>query len=448
MNGRSVTVTDISQDSSGLLWLSTNSGLFRLDPATRHSTRFLHNPADPTTIGDDDIKSTGEDREGRFWVAASRSLDQLNRTTGKVVRHIDLPYSGLGAFFHEDRSGVFWVVYGDDGLPATMDLATGKFTRFRFSPYSRLDRLNNRVYTMAEDHDGNMWFGSAENGVVEFDHDHQFFVSYINHVGDSDSLTDNRVSALFVDREGTIWVGLHQAGPNFFTTKHPSFEKITYTPGIPHSLPAPLVSALYVDRDDVLWVGTDRGVTLINLQTDRYSSFEPIQSSGATVLSIIEQGRDTLWFGTGHGFMRYDRTTGTLRKYLDPGDFASSSCQHSIAERLLLDRDGTLWGATWDGLCRVDTSSGQFRTYRPDENSRGLHYNAIALDNDGKLWLGGDIGLDRFDPSTKRFTVYRHNPDDPHSLSDSRVNSIYFDHAGIMWVGTQNGLDKFDPTAK
>ncbi len=447
IKGRSVTVLDISQDSSGLLWLSTNSGLFRLDPATGHSTRFLHNPADPTTIGDDDIKSTGEDREGRFWVATSRSLDQLNRTTGKVVRHIDLPYSGLGAFFHEDRSGVFWVVYGDDGLPATLDLASGKLTRYRFSPYSRLDRLNNRVYTMAEDHDGNMWFGSAENGVVEFDHDHQLFVSYINHVGDSDSLTDNRVSTLFVDREGTIWVGLHQAGPNFFTTKHPSFEKITYTPGISHSLPAPLVSALYVDRDDVLWVGTDRGVTLINLQTDRYSTFEPIQNNGATVLSIVEQGRDTLWFGTGHGFMRYDRPAGTLRRYLDPGEFASSSCQDSVAERLLLDRDGTLWGATWDGLCRLDTSSGQFSTYRPDQNSHP-HYNAIALDNDGNLWLGGDIGLDRFDPSTKRFTVYRPDPDDPHSLSDSRVNSIYFDHAGIMWAGTQNGLDKFDPTAK
>jgi ligand-binding sensor domain-containing protein len=162
---RSVTVIDISQDSSGQLWLSTNSGLFRLDPATGHSTRFLHNPGDPTTIGDDNIKSTGEDREGRFWVAASRSPDQINRTTGKVARHIELPYSGLGAFFHEDRFGVFWVVYGDGGLPATLDLASGKLTRYRSSPYSCLDRLNSRVYAMAEDNDGNMRFG-AENGVV------------------------------------------------------------------------------------------------------------------------------------------------------------------------------------------------------------------------------------------------------------------------------------------
>lgn len=202
-----------------------------------------------------------------------------------------------------------------------------------------------------------------------------------------------------------------------------------------------------MDPDDVLWVGTDQGVTLINLETDRYSTFGPIQSTGATVLSILEQGRDTLWFGTGHGFMRYGRRTGKLRGYLNPREFASSNCQQSIVERMLLDRDGMLWGATWDGLCRFDTSSGQFSTYKPIENSHP-HYNAIALDNDGTLWLGGDVGLDRFDLSTKRFTVYRHDLDDPHSLSDSRVNSIYFDHAGIMWVGTQNGLDRFDPTAK
>jgi ligand-binding sensor domain-containing protein/signal transduction histidine kinase len=449
-DGRSFSaiVTDISEDKFGFLWLSTNSGLFRLDPATGHSTRYVHDPGDPTSITDDDVKSTGQDREGRFWVATSRSLDQLNLTTGKVIRRIDLPYSGVGVYFHEDRFGNFWIVYGDDGLPAILDRDSGTLTRYRFSPYSRLDRLSSRVYTMVEDHDGNMWFGTAENGVVEFDRHRRVFVSYSNHVGNTDSLSDNRVSALFVDRDGTIWVGLHQAGPNFFTTKPPSFESIRYSPGNPHSLPAPLVSALYIDHDDVLWVATDRGVALINRKTNKYSTFNRIQRTGATVLSVIEEGFNMVWFGTGHGIVRYDRHTGEMKGYLNEKEFATSNCQQSIVERLLFDRQGTLWAATWDGLCRYDASTKEFRTFKPDDHSRGLHYNAIALDNDGKVWLGGDIGLDRFDPSTTRFTIYRHNNDDPRSLSGNRVNSVFFDHRGTMWVGTQTGLGKFDPATK
>ena len=41
--------------------------------------------------------------------------------------------------------------------------------------------------------------------------------------------------------------------------------------------------------------------------------------------------------------------------------------------------------------------------------------------------------------------MYEHDPNNPRSLSDNRVNSVHFDRTGNMWVGTQNGLDKFEP---
>jgi ligand-binding sensor domain-containing protein/signal transduction histidine kinase len=443
-NDLTTTVTHISQDSSGYLWLSTNKGLFRLDPATRQSNRFVNDPRDSATIGDDDVKSTGEDHQGRFWVSTSQSLDEFDRGTGKAVRHIATPNSGVGTRFHEDRFGVFWIFYGDDGLPGMLDRESGLMTRFQFNPDPLQNRMRNRVYTMLEDHNGNMWFGSAYNGVLEFDREHRRFVSYSNRLGDNDSLADNRVSTLFEDREGTIWIGLHQAEPNFFTTRRPFFEKFTHESGNPNSLEAPLVSALYEDRDGLLWVGTDHGVTSINRKMGQYSSFKPIARTGSTVLSIVEQGPNILWFGTGNGVKRYDRNTGELKEFLYPLS-PTFACNQSIVERLLLDNDGTLWGATWEGLCRFDRATQSFTTFKPEGNGRGLNYHAIALDKGGKLWLGSEIGLHRFDPLTSRFTIYSHRPDDAHSLSDNRVNSVYFDHAGTLWAGTQDGLDKFDP---
>jgi PAS domain S-box-containing protein len=449
-SGPDIMIGHISQDGSGLLWLSTSRGLFRVDPATGRSTQFLHDPKDPATIGDDAVSSTGEDRRGRFWVGTGETLDEFDRTTGKVKRHIAIPDSGMGVRFHEDRFGIFWIFYGWDGLPATLDPESGKLTRFRFNLDPHQDPTNNRVYAMLEDRNGDMWFGTAANGILKFDRQHRRFVAYSNRVGDSDSLADNRVTTLFEDREGTIWVGLHQAEPNFFTTNRPPFERFIHQSGNPNSLDAPLVSALYEDHDGVLWVGNGRGVTRINRNTGQYSTFRGITNT--EVLSIIEQGPDYLWFGTSTGFKRYDRNTQRPETFRSsPGSSpaatepAAGTCAHSVAEKLLIDHAGTLWGATWEGLCRFDSSTKRFLTFKPKANSRGLNYHAIALDKEGKLWIGSEIGLHRFDPVTSRFTVYSHRSNDPRSLSDNRVNTVYFDHDGTLWVGTQDGLDKFDP---
>ncbi len=442
-NGVTTTISHISQDSSGFLWLSTNVGLFRLDAATKQFARFVHDPQDSTTIGDSDVSSTGEDREGRFWVATSQTLDEFDRGTGKVIRHISTPHSGFGNYFHEDRFGVFWIFYGDYGVPGILDRTSGQITRFQFGPNPHGDMTRNRIYAMLEDRNGNMWFGSSDNGLLEFDREHRRFVSYGNRLGDSDSLADNRVTTLFEDRAGTIWVGLHQAEPNFFTTKRPFFEKFTHESGNPNSLDASLVSALYEDRNALLWVGSDHGVTLINRSTGKYSRIKSIAHTGSTVLSIVEQEPDILWLGTDRGIKRYERNTGNVKEYPYPAG-AAYACIQSIVESLLLDKDGTLWGATWEGLCHFNPVTQSFTRFKPESNGGGLNYHAIVRDKDGNLWLGSEIGLHRFDPLTSRFTIYSHRPDDPHSLSDNRVNSVYIDHAGTVWAGTQNGLDKLD----
>ena len=113
-----------------MLWLSTRKGLFRLDPVTGKTRHFYHDPGDPSSLGDNAIKSTGEDREGRFWVGTSQTLDEFDRNTGKVKRHVLTGESGIGLWFHEDRFGVFWIIYGPDGSIATFDPKTNKLTRY------------------------------------------------------------------------------------------------------------------------------------------------------------------------------------------------------------------------------------------------------------------------------------------------------------------------------
>jgi ligand-binding sensor domain-containing protein len=331
-SGLPTTVDQISQDSSGMLWLSTRKGLFRLDPVTGKTKHFYHDPGDPSSLGDNGIKSTGEDRAGRFWVGTSQTLDEFDRNTGKVKRHVLTGESGIGLWFHEDRFGVFWIVYGPDGTIATFDRKTNKLTRYGFDSRDPESNLKNPAYALLEDNEGTMWFGTAVRGLLKFDREHRRFISYHHLPGDSDSLVDNRVIALFEDREKNIWVGMHDVEPQYFATRPPPFTKFANPSGSRNSISPGLVGALYEDRQGVLWVGVNRSLVRIDRKTGSSSSFPPV--AGSEVLSIIDDGPDVLWIAGTNPLLRYNRKTGELRRYIHDRSDPSTLCSGAVQRYL------------------------------------------------------------------------------------------------------------------
>lgn len=443
-NGLSSIVNHISEDSGGKLWLSTRNGLFRVDPNSGELKNYVHDPADPLMLADNDVQSTGEDREGNFWVATSRTLDEFDKQTGKVKRHIPVGESGIGLWFHEDRFGVFWVIYGSLGYIGTLDRKTNRLTRYEYE-WKTGTAQPNQAYSMLEDSNGTMWFGTAA-GLMKFDRQNRCLISYRHEPDDPETIGDNHVIALFEDREGNIWAGLNQTEPNYFPIRPLPFENLTRFSHSEGSQLSGLVTAIYEDGRDAIWLGVNRGLYRLNRKTAQIWPFKGVDNSD--VYSIIPDGPDVLWFGNAYpGLLRYNVETGERRGYrhnrADPTTLCSGVIYH-----LLIDREGTLWAATWDGLCQLDSSTNRFTKYTLAPESRGLNYYAIAQGPDGSLWLGSNLGLHRFDPQTKKFTVYSHDREDPASLSDDHVNAVFFDRLGTLWAGTQNGLDKFEPVTR
>jgi signal transduction histidine kinase/DNA-binding response OmpR family regulator/streptogramin lyase len=69
---------------------------------------------------------------------------------------------------------------------------------------------------------------------------------------------------------------------------------------------------------------------------------------------------------------------------------------------------------------------------------------SIAQDKFGFIWMATRNGLNRFDG--QRFITFYHDPNDPESISSSRINRIFFDSSDRMWIGTSKGLDLFNPS--
>jgi len=444
-------VIHISQDSAGILWLATSSGLYRLNPANGSVDRFGHNPLDTSSLSVDSIVSTGEDRNGNFWVATKAGLDEFDRTTGKVVQHISLPESVSESTcaagcrtFHEDRFGNFWIA---DNYLSILNRKTNLLTRYSFFERDGSPTSLTVVNSILEDHDGNMWFGT-QIGLLKFDRANGKFIRYKRRPGDPGSLSENDVITLFEDREANIWVGLNAKIPDYFVKTQPAFESIR--PGSSNFSGAgeDLVGAVYEDRRGTLWIGANGALNRLDRSDGQYIQHQArVMGREREVLTILEDRSDAMWVGTlGDGLLRFDRKTGQSRTYLhqaaDP-----SSLSNNIVTRLFFDRSGTMWVNTWDGLNRFDPGTRRFTVYKRDV-SQPEPYFSIVEDQNGFFWLGSQSGLLRFRPSSGQFTVFRHSPNDPTSLSNNAVDSIYQDHSGVLWLGTQDGLNRMDPKSQ
>jgi PAS domain S-box-containing protein len=439
-------VTYITQDRAGILWLATAKGMYSLDPATGTIRRYSHNPNDPSSLSSDFIKLASEDKEGRLWVAAGAYLDEFDRKTGKVTRQIPIVKAPMGFGFYEDGFGVFWIFHDAPNALSVFDRKTNTLTNYSLSDLESPNIAMTVVMDMTEDRNGTLWLATHRAGLLKFDREHQRFIRYRNIPGDPASLPQNDVQNLFADREGSVWAGLGRMGVAHFATTPMAFKKIPQLVG-PEGTAEPFVGAIYEDPEGILWVGTPDALNAIDRKAGNLTPYRRTASAAVTtdVIAIRGDRSGNLWAGTyGHSLLRLDRKTGQFHAYVhNPSD--PSSLSNDVVPRLLVDHNGTLWAATNDGLNRFDETTGRFTVYKLDSQKRTVSYLELVEDQKGVLWLGTDSsGLQRFDPATGQFAKYEHDIDRPGTLSDNRVNSVHFDRSGTMWVGTQNGLDKFD----
>jgi signal transduction histidine kinase/streptogramin lyase len=442
-------ISHFSQDSFGMLWLSTAMGLYRLNPANEQVARFAVSASDPYGLSSDQIESTGQDRDGNFWVVTIKGLDKFDQNTGRVILHIPMPESLSESMcvpacrtFHQDRFGVFWIISRSD--LATLDFKTNRLTKYTLEQVDPRSEVVTGVNTMLEDHEGTMWFGTKAQGLLKFDRDHRRFIRYRNRSGDSESLTENHVISLYQDQEKNIWVGFRATIPDFFAGTQIPFMAFRPAVASPSSTGENLVDAIYKDREGNVWMGTDGALYRIDGQTGQYFRYDPAGAGVSTeVLAIAEDRSGALWIGTEYrGLMRFEPKTGRLKRF-NHRSSDSHSLSHNTVVRILIEPDGIMWLTTGDGLDRFDPASGNFVIYKSDPNQPEPYFS-ILQDRRGFLWLGARPGLAQFDPSTGQFKLFRHNPQDSKSLTDNSVDSTYEDRSGTIWVGTQGGLDQLN----
>ena len=228
------------------------------------------------------------------------------------------------------------------------------------------------------------------------------------------------------------------------------FHRLTLEEGLSQST----IFAIGQDRNGFLWIGTQDGLN--KYDGYKFTHFKNQTStsnelSDNNILSLLVDHQGIIWIGTeGGGLNRFDPIYENFKHFrYDSGNPASISSDY-ISE-LFEDSDGIIWiGTEENGIDRMDPRSETFYNIslmpgnQKASDSPEPEVTAIQESADGRIWVGTTQGLYILDSRGRRLQFIAHDPADPDSLCDNRVNSLMRDKADNIWVGTAKGLDKSD----
>lgn len=408
-----------AEDSSSMLWITTNKGLLCYDLLRSAYTDI------PDTLSD----------LGKIWIEADMVC-------------------GTGLILCNDND---YYVYNTASDRLT-DLSSD---------------LKMRIFRCAQtDSSGNIWIGT-EYGIYVYDSSWELLAHYQQSAEDLSGLDDSPVYSIFRDTDGNMWAGTYFGGVNYFVSGSDQFKiwpygssrnrlsgkavrQIENAPdgglyvatedgGLNHidtggritrsgkihgimGIDAKNVHSLLADEDGSLWIGLflkgvlhympDKG------RTADYSVFTDEVSSG---FDISRDSEGNIWYAGPSGLFRIDR------KKMDRAP------ERILSQRLLdiaVSDDSTLWvGARKGGIYTVDTRTCRVERL-PSFSDDRLHVTDIFRDSRGMMWVATDHdGLYETDRTGKTINFYGKE-----QIGSGSVKSIIEDRNGNFWAGTGNGL--------
>jgi len=362
---RGQTVLSLCEDREGNLWVGTDSDGLK---------RVKRNPFSLEEIGRNwTVQSVCADTNGGIWVGffgfgVSYGKDGSIRDFGPkdgLIAADGGPKPNFSAVL-VDRAQRVWVGTADAGL---FEFVKGRFQLVPELSLLSIPRLN--VCALHQDRGGKLWVGT-DVGLAWYDDGHwRWFTN---------GLIGNQITAIADDATGNLWIGTARNGLNRW--REGQLTAFHQTNG----LPSENVRSLCADRDGVLWVGTGNGLgRLQNGHWTRFGVEDGLASDGIGYL--IEDTQDNLWIGSNLGLMRVAKkslanvaTNETLAiscRVYGPGDgLPTSECTQGSQPAACRTPDGRLWLPTIRGLVTFNPSG-----LLPNTNPPPVAIESVLLDD-------------------------------------------------------------------
>lgn len=395
-------VTSLSEDSRGVLWLGSDGGVARYDGRTwRSYTRS-------DGLAGNFVSALIHDVNGNLWVATDAGVSRYDGESWTTRTD-----AGLGSFattsLLEDPRAELWAALDGGGIahfghdvwtPLTVASTSGGLA-------------SNRVSSIVQDSTGALWCATNAGASRLADGVWRTFTP-------GDGLAGLTVMALARDSSGDVWFGT-SAGLGRYDGA--TWAVFTNANGLPNNF----VRSLCVDRAGRLWCGTSGGVGVFEGGAwTRYTIADGL--AGSAVTAVLQDHSGAMWFGTLNGLSRFDGSTWTTYR---AADGLAGNQVLSLAET----PDSVLWvglGAG-SGLSRFDGQLWQSYTVQDGLPDANIH--AALAEPSGFLWFGTEGGVVLYEPARVPPQTVITSPAPP--LSSSRLQTVHFAAAFRQILGIE-----------
>ncbi|MEK6615394.1 MAG: two-component regulator propeller domain-containing protein, partial [Bacteroidota bacterium] len=469
----------LMQDKDGTVWIGTSNGISLSKSGKISSYEGI--------LPSNSIRSLLLDSKGRIWIGSTDKgvfriiANPANSWAAKQVKVYTtsngLANENVRVIFEDANKTIFIGTYGGGVSKYLPQLEANNYKGPVFQTISSIQGLSNdRVLSIIQDREKNIWIGTYLNLNQYFDEQFEIY-------GSNEGLDNSLVWSVIQDKKGNFWLGteggLVQFIPDTYLAKNEEEEneseklsdkkskpikiaskkkgeekKINLPVSIPSATDSLLhpfrffkltgtdgeilnTSALYEDMKGNIWY-TDfgKGLSRFNPSSKEINNYT-VEKSGLPVNEIYSIAGDkdsNIWIGTNKG--------GLLKFNINTEKFEQFTTEKGIGSNqiytIFCDSKNRMWFGTLSGnLTMYDGST--FKTFSDKEGYPSKFTLCITEDGNGNLWFGTfDLGIYKYDGSSFK------NYSTKDGLSSNTPFLLSADNNNNLWIGTGLGVDRFN----
>ena len=480
-SGRLYTSNDMSsslirciiQDKYGFIWVGTNYGLNRFD-GYKFST-YLCNPADTTTIQDNDIVKLYPYSKEFLFVATNRGLYKYSYLTNSfqhiVLEKIDEKIR-ISSLIEDGKHNL---LIGTAGYGAyRLDMTTGKVTRLSRKSANSVDDFFAMLFF---DDEGYLWQANHTKVLRKYKYNGKsiklvsvyepkglfsvcklyaadkkgFFVAHVGGIMRYDYASHRfsrydfdfsahqgagYISAVTLDKYGNLWLGTSGDG----TFKIPHGSRKAYRVELNNQsfiFDNAHISDLLIDRDGNQWYGCYmKGLFLSNNDKNVFHpvSLDELGAGMETISSVVGVADGLMLFVVkNHGLYLLDEKTGNTKLLQSPAG--------PIKVYSDFRKDVYVYGR--DGIYEYDWKHQTYRLLLP---ANGFSLDYMQVDAAGNIYFTSQgNGLYVWNRKSGKMTQYLMDDKRPHkTICNNWISEIRLDSRGWLWCATANGVSCMD----
>lgn len=415
-------VSTLLQDSRNNYYIGTyGSGFYTISGHTKDTVQILKS-ADENLITYDLFQNKNS-------IFASTSGGILEIQENNTYRFIEIDVeANFSAFTKSEKlKKIYLGTYGKG-------LFVSDESSLNFKPFTGFQNqslpANLIIQDLLIDSNEKLWIATYGKGAYLIDFKLETIQHFVAQKGNPYALHYNDVLSLYEDFNGMIWLGTDGSGLSLYDEHLVKFNVLT-NPQIPKDFNIDFVRAI-TKKDEEIWLGTsNKGLTVVNLQTDSFKSYTTENStlSSNRIMSLYTN-QFGLWVGhQNHG----------LQKLTGGNRFETFENTRGMSVwKIYGAENGNLWLCTLNGLILFNESKGILKNYDYQKNklfSGGIR--TVESGKKGELWIGTESdGLYLLNIRTDEITQIKEITD--------RIKSLYF-HDNLLWIGTNgNGLKVYN----